>query len=140
MNRIDRSLPVAALAGWAGCAAVMGIGQAATTKDNALVIHAVAAPIILFVVSWVYFTRTGSQRVLFTACFFTVSAMAIDFFLVALLFMRSLEMFTSLIGTWIPFGLIFASTYLTGRLVSARRRSPRAQPSDTRPELAAAAD
>jgi hypothetical protein len=122
--RIDRSLVLAALVGWAGCAAVMGFGQATTTKDNALVIHAVAAPIILFVVSWIYFTRTGSRRVLFTAAFFTASAMAIDFFLVALLFMHSLEMFGSPLGTWIPFGLIFASTYLTGRVAAARRESP----------------
>jgi hypothetical protein len=35
--------------------------------------------------------------------------------------LRSFDMFTSLIGTWIPFALIFASTYLTGRVVSGRR-------------------
>jgi hypothetical protein len=36
---------------------------------------------------------------------------------VALLINRSLEMFASLLGTWIPFALIFASTYLTGLIV-----------------------
>jgi len=40
-----------------------------------------------------------------------------DFFVVTLLINRSLEMFTSLLGTWIPFALIFTSTYLTGLLV-----------------------
>jgi hypothetical protein len=40
--------------------------------------------------------------------------MAVDFLIVALLINRSLEMFASLLGTWIPFALIFTSTYLTG--------------------------
>jgi len=39
---------------------------------------------------------------------------AVDFFVVALLINRSMDMFASLLGTWIPFALIFASTYLTG--------------------------
>ena len=42
---------------------------------------------------------------------------AVDFFVVALFTNRSLEMFISLLGTWIPFTLIFASTYLTGVIV-----------------------
>jgi len=121
MRGFDRPLLTAAFAGWAGCAAVMGIGQAVTTKDNALIVHAVAAPIILAAVSFVYFRRTGSDRVLFTAVTFTGFAMAVDFFLVALIFMRSLEMFASPIGTWIPFALIFASTFVTGSLVASRR-------------------
>ncbi len=45
---------------------------------------------------------------------FLVFVMAIDFFLVALLINRSLDMFASLLGTWIPFALIFSATYLTG--------------------------
>jgi hypothetical protein len=43
----------------------------------------------------------------------------VDFFVVALLINRSLDMFASLLGTWIPFALIFTSTYLTG-LVAKR--------------------
>jgi hypothetical protein len=38
---------------------------------------------------------------------------------------RSFEMFLSPIGTWIPFGLIFLSTYLTGLWVKSRSREPR---------------
>jgi hypothetical protein len=30
---------------------------------------------------------------------------------------RSFAMFGSILGTWIPFGLIFITTYLTGRWV-----------------------
>ena len=121
MMRIDRPMLAAAFAIWVGCGAVMGMGQSATTVDNALVIHAVAAPLIAFAVSVVYFTRSGSDRVAFTAFFFTGFAMAVDLVLVAVLLMRSLEMFSSLLGTWIPFGSIFAATYLAGYVVAFRR-------------------
>jgi hypothetical protein len=36
-------------------------------------------------------------------------------FVVAMLINHSFEMFASPLGTWLPFMLIFASTYLTGR-------------------------
>jgi len=41
-----------------------------------------------------------------------------DFFVFALLVNHSLDMFASLLGTWIPFVLIFVSTYLTGLMVT----------------------
>jgi hypothetical protein len=37
-----------------------------------------------------------------------------DIIVVALLINKSFEMFKSIIGTWIPFILIFTATYLTG--------------------------
>jgi hypothetical protein len=37
-----------------------------------------------------------------------------DFFVVALIIEGNLEMFSSLLGTWIPFMLIFVSTLLVG--------------------------
>jgi hypothetical protein len=43
-----------------------------------------------------------------------------DFFVVAILIQRSLEMFASVLGTWIPVALIFLSTYLTGLYVSKK--------------------
>ena len=48
-----------------------------------------------------------------------------DFFVVALLINRSLDMFASLLGTWIPFALIFVATYLRGVMVrrSAERKA-----------------
>ena len=125
MRRVlNRWMFAAAVAIWMGCGAVMGIGQAATTKDNALIIHLIAAPIIVFVVSLIYFTRMGSNRIALTAAVFTAVPMALDFFLVAAVLLRSFDMFGSLIGTWIPFGLIFTVTYLTGRLVAARDSRP----------------
>ena len=43
-----------------------------------------------------------------------------DFFLVALVINKSMEMFQSPLGTWMPFGLIFLSTFLTGLIVEAK--------------------
>ncbi len=107
---------------WAVCGAIMGIGRAQTSLDNTLVIHAIAAPIVTAVISWVYFTRFGYTPPLRTALIFIGVVVAMDAFLVAPVFEKSFEMFTSLIGTWFPFGLIFLSTYLTG-LACTRQRN-----------------
>lgn len=103
-----------AFVGWALCAATMGIGLATTSLQNALIVHAVGAPIYFAFVSLIYFKKFNYTTPLQTAIIFVGFVMAVDFFVVALLINRSLEMFASLMGTWIPFALIFASTYLTG--------------------------
>ena len=106
------------LTGWALCAATMGIGMAVTSLENTLVIHAVAAPIYFAIVSLVYFRYFNYTTPLATALVFLGLTVALDFFVVALLVTKSLDMFRSLLGTWIPFALIFAATYLTGLAVS----------------------
>ena len=103
-----------AFVGWLLCAATMGIGMALTSLNNILFIHAVAAPIFFAGVSYFYFSRFHYTTALQTALVFVAFVVGMDFFVVALLINHSLEMFTSLLGTWIPFTLIFISTYLTG--------------------------
>jgi hypothetical protein len=104
-----------AFIGWTLCAATMGIGMAVTSVNNALIIHAIAAPIFFAIVSLVYFRKFNFTTPLQTAAIFIAFVIAMDFFVVAMLINRSFEMFASLLGTWIPFALIFASTYLTGK-------------------------
>jgi len=115
-----------ALVGWALCFATIGIGMATTSLPTALIIHAVAAPLFFFGLSWLYFSRFGYTTPLFTAAAFLVVVMFMDFFFVALVILRSFVMFTSFLGTWLPFMLIFASTLVTGLLVHSRR-APRAR-------------
>ena len=103
-----------AFVGWALCAATMGIGMATTSPNNALIIHAVGAPIFFIIISLIYFKNFNYTSPLRTAIIFVGFVMIVDFFLVALVILKSLDMFASLLGTWIPFALIFASTYLTG--------------------------
>jgi len=111
-----------ALVGWALCAATIGIGMAVTTVNNALIIHAIGAPIFFSAVSFFYFRKFGYTKPLQTALVFLAVVIGMDFFLVALVINRSLAMFTSLLGTWIPFALIFLSTYLTGVIVQRGKR------------------
>jgi hypothetical protein len=116
-------LLVHAFVGWALCAATMGIGMATISIDNALIIHAIGAPIFFFIVSLIYFKKFNYSTPLQTAIIFVFFVITVDFFIVALLINKSLDMFTSLLGTWIPFALIFASTYLTGKYVERMEKS-----------------
>jgi hypothetical protein len=112
-----------AFIGWTLCAATMGIGMALTSLEKALVIHAIGAPIFFCAVSLVYFSRFNYISPLRTSMIFTGFVIAVDFFVVALLINKSLVMFASLLGTWIPFGLIFVSTLLTGLAVRYKRET-----------------
>ena len=108
-----RILLAYAFVGWALCGAVMGIGMATLSIDTALIVHAIAAPVIFFVLSLVYMKYANVAGPLQTAIFFIGFVMVMDFLVLALLIIKSLQMFTSLLGTWIPFMLIFDSTFLT---------------------------
>jgi len=99
---------------WALCTATMMIGLAVASEETALVVHAIGAPIFSGVVSWNYYRRFFHTTPLQTATAFVSFVIVVDFFLVALVINQSLEMFASLLGTWIPFILIFASVYLVG--------------------------
>jgi hypothetical protein len=114
-----------AFVGWAFCTATMLTGMATMSMDSALIVHAIGAPIIFSLVSLVYFNRFNYTSPLSTALVFVSFVLVVDFFLIALVINRSLEMFTSLLGTWIPFALIFTSTYVTGLLVT-RAQKPQA--------------
>jgi hypothetical protein len=107
-----------ALVGWFLCAFTMGIGMAVTTLQTTLIIHAIGAPVFFALVSLLYFRRFHYTSPLLTAVVFVGFVMIVDFFVIALLINRSLSMFGSWLGTWLPFFLIFGSTLLTGTLIS----------------------
>lgn len=109
-----------AFVSWALCTAAMMIPMALVSVDFALVVHAIGAPIFAGSISWNYYRRFGYTTPLQTALTFVGFVIVVDFFLVALIIERSFEMFTSPLGTWIPFALIFGSSYLTGRWVENR--------------------
>jgi hypothetical protein len=121
MDRIARAGVILAypLVGWGICGAVMGIGRAVTTLETTLVIHAIAAPVVFGLLSWSYSTRFGYTNPLQTALIFTGFVITVDALLVAPVFEHSYAMFESIPGTWVPFALIFTSTYVVG--VAVRR-------------------
>ncbi len=112
------------LAGWALCAATMGVGMKVTTLRAALIIHVFAAPAIFTALSLSYFHRVSSWSPLRAAAAFLGVVVAMDVLIVALVIERSFEMFGSILGTWLPFVLIFISTWCTG--LAVRRASHRA--------------
>jgi hypothetical protein len=104
----------------------MFIGMAVASLGTALAAHAVAAPVIFSMISWFYFAKLRYTSPLQTSAVFVLIVVLLDFFVVALVINRSLEMFQSVLGTWIPWGLIFLSTYLTSRVVEAQIVGPEA--------------
>lgn len=106
-----------AFAIWALCGAIMGPGLAVTSERNALIAHAIGAPLITVVVSFFYFKKFNYTSPLETAAIFLSFTIFMDIFVVSILIQRSFQMFSSFLGTWIPLTLIFLSTFLTGTLV-----------------------
>jgi hypothetical protein len=109
-----------AFVGWALCTATMVIGMATMSLESALIVHAIGAPIFFTAISLIYFNKFNYTSPLQTALIFVSFVIVVDFFVVALMINQSLEMFASPLGTWIPFALIFTSTYVTG-LLTVRR-------------------
>ena len=109
---------VFAFIGWAACGATMGVGMAVTSTDTTLVIHAIGAPIYFIILSLIYFKKFNYTKPIATAALFISFVIIVDFFLIALIINKSLDMFRSFLGTWLPFILIFISTWMTGKLVT----------------------
>jgi hypothetical protein len=130
MNRLSFGKILVLLAhafvGWALCAAIMGVGPLLMSMQETLIVHAIGAPVIFAAVSLVYFTKFNYTTPLQTTLVFIGFVIFMDFFLVSLLILGNFEMFTSAIGTWIPFALLFTATLLTGRYVTRRAQTPAA--------------
>jgi len=112
------TLLVPALVGWALCGATIAVGRAVTSLRNALIAHAVAAPIIFAAASFAYFSRAPFTTPLQTATIYVALVMVLDVAVVATFIERSYAMFASILGTWLPFALIFGATYLVGAYVT----------------------
>lgn len=109
-------ITVHAWVGWALCGAVIWIGKAIATMETTLMVHAIAVPFIFAGVTWFYVKWFAYTSPFQTAGAFLAVVVFLDFFVVALLIERNLAMFRSVMGTWLPFALIFVSTYVTGLL------------------------
>ncbi len=105
-----------ALVGWVHCAALIGIGRYFIPMRDVLVMHAIGAPVGFAVISFVYFKKFAFTTPLQTAFLFLGIIMTLDLFVVAIFIEKSLAMFASPLGKWLPLALIFGATYVTGRL------------------------
>jgi hypothetical protein len=124
------------LVGWALCGAIIAAARKRTTLSRALLIHAVGAPIVFALLSVLYFSVFHYTSPLTTAGVFVGVIVLMDAGVVAPFMENSFDMFRSVLGTWVPFGLIFAAVYLTGvslvgwlscRIVTGTRPSSRCE-------------
>ena len=95
--------------------------MAVTSLQTTLILHAIGGPIGFIVISLFYFKKFGYTSPLQTAIWFIAFVVFMDIFIVALLIEKSFAMFRSVLGTWLPFSLIFLVTYFTGRLIMKRK-------------------
>ncbi|MFW9849669.1 MAG: hypothetical protein ACFFF4_11030 [Candidatus Thorarchaeota archaeon] len=101
------------------CFAVMGISMALVNLwsmpiDVALIAHAVAAPFVSAIFSYIYYKKFNFTSPLITALTIVATVIFLDFFLTATIILQDYAMFYSPIGTWIPFILIFTGALLVG--------------------------
>ena len=96
----------------------MGIGMAVMSLQTTLILHAIGGPIGFIIISLFYFKKFDYSSPLQTAVLFIALVVFMDLFGVALLIEKSLAMFKSVLGTWLPFTLIFLATYFTGRFLN----------------------
>jgi hypothetical protein len=123
-------LSLSAFVVWLACGLTMGLGRSAFGLETALKVHAIAAPVYAALVSLVYFERFHAVSPLVAAAFVTVIIVVLDAGVVVAVFEKSYAMFSSILGTWLPFLSIFVATYLTGTIV--RHSSPEAPAADLR--------
>ena len=93
----------------------MGIGLSVTTLRTTLVLQAIGGAIGFMILSIIYFKRFNYNKPLATAIVFIAFTIIMDVFIVALLIERSFDLFKSILGTWLPFTLIFLVTFFTGQ-------------------------
>jgi hypothetical protein len=88
--------------------------------EATLIAHAAGAPIGFAVVAWLYQRRFGFTGPTSTAAMFLGVVVALDVLIVSVVIERSFAMFRSFLGTWLPFALIFVSSYVVS--VATHRR------------------
>lgn len=117
MNQLERAatLFLHGFVGWLLCGATMAGALAISSLQAALIIHASAVPLIFGLVATFYFKRFRFSPPFRTALAFVAIVVILDVLVVAMMIEKSFEMFTSLLGTWIPVFLIGVTTYGVGR-------------------------
>lgn len=115
-------IAVFALIGWGICGAIINIGRGTIGTDATLIVHAIAVPIVFGALSFLYHRYFHYTRPALTGLIFMLSAMLLDGGIIAPFAEKSYAMFTSILGTWIPFGLIFLATFLVGCFTQPARQ------------------
>jgi hypothetical protein len=105
---------IAAIIIWMLCGAVMGFGRRLIGLDATLRLHLIMAPVFSFCVTLVLSRLAPAPDSLLRAIVITAVVIVLDATIVAPFMEKSYAMFRSLIGTWIPFVLIFLGSLAAG--------------------------
>jgi hypothetical protein len=116
-------IAVHAFVGWMLCGAIVMIGREIWSIETTLIVHAAGVPVVFALISLSYFTYFAFTTPPQTATIFMLAAIFLDVIIVATFIEKSFEMFTSFLGTWLVFGLIFLTTYVAGTLIVKRKAS-----------------
>lgn len=106
------------LAGWALCALAMLTLLQGVSVATAVVLHAVAAPLIFAAIATHYFRPRGAREPLSVALSWAIIVAALDLVVIAGIVRHDFSMFQSVVGTWLPFLLILLVTWATGVMMS----------------------
>ncbi len=107
-------LLVFALVGWALCGATIAVSRSFMPMDAALIVHAVAAPILAASLAYLHARHFAVTKPLVAAAVFVGVMIVMDAGLVAPFLEKSWSMFQSPLGTWIPFALTFLAAWGAG--------------------------
>jgi len=121
------SVVVHAIIGWAICGATIGVGRQIMSMDATLAVHAVVAPLAFGLLTWHHFVRYPTSSPLPTSLAMLGVVVLLDALVVAPFLERSYVMFRLFTGTWLPFGLIWASSYLVARQLRRSHPTPEAK-------------
>ncbi|WP_224244382.1 flavodoxin domain-containing protein [Hyalangium gracile] len=104
--------------GGALCASVMlGLLQV-MSLTGARIVHVFAAPLIFTAIAWLYFRPRGAREPRQVALVWTVCVALLELLIVGGPTQGGLRMFASILGTWVPYVLIFFATWGTGAMMS----------------------
>jgi hypothetical protein len=118
-----------AAVGSALCAAVIAVGRQVVSLETALIVHALAAPLIFAGLAFRSFGRVDDVAPLQAATLGAGVVILLDVAVAALVVERGFAMFGGGIGTWLPFASIFAVIHVVGRETLGRvARRPVARP------------
>lgn len=106
------------LAAWAACGLVLTVSRVLWGIQIALWVHVAAAPVISFAATFLYWNHPRHLPPLPTAVLLIGAVFCLDLLVVAPFFERSFAMFESILGTWLPMGLMAVTSYLAGLLLS----------------------
>jgi hypothetical protein len=112
-------LIVLAIVIWGACGGVIYVGRRLWSIETTLRVHLIATLIIAFLCAALHAGFAPGFDPLMRAMAMTLIVIALDAFVVAPLFERSYAMFSSVIGTWLPFVAIFAACWAAGVLAPA---------------------